>query len=91
MSGYLADRLAKLTQHERYCLKLGGALEFAAEHLADGYQIALTIEKHGGNVDLIDPDGETRQIDSGGDGAHDDIRAAVDIARHEDARNKSGG
>lgn len=68
----LYDLLARCEEYE--------AIQYAAEFLPDGWEVVLHIEKHGGFVALIDPDGEEETM-AQGEGVGLDIRCACDDAK----------
>lgn len=58
---------------------IGECMELAAEHLPDGYEIKISVEKHGYGVHLENPDCEGISLD-GGDGARSDIIEGINLA-----------
>ena len=54
-------------------------IELAAEHLPDGYEIRISVEKHGYGVKLDDSECNETNLD-GGDGMRSDIIEGINIA-----------
>jgi hypothetical protein len=71
-----------MTEQEAYSIpeNIDAAIDKAAEHLPEGWEINISIERHGYGVSLSKPDGSDVSNVDGGDGLRSDIDEAIRIA-----------
>ena len=65
-------------RHDEACQRIGQAIERAAGDLPPGWEISVCVERHGYSVALIDPWGES--IDMDGESMDASIQDGVQIA-----------
>lgn len=62
-------------------MTLEEAVEYAARHLPEGWEVSVRVEKDAGFVQLEDPLGERIETDSADTSLADEVAAAVRLAR----------